>query len=377
MKKSSKIFLVIIILILICIIGIFTYKFIDFSNKDEKNNEDSKIFSIKDKEFYLFENDEDYSNEYRGMKLLEYDNTNDDYAEIYYILYDYSTDPSFYYSLKVTDEKQNNLLLEEDEHTIIGGIISIIKIKKVNLKDNIIFSLYEKESNTQQITRNVSINLSLKQDLEEKKIINQDSYFKDGVIGNIGFKYTDSKDVYFGTTSHTYSQKLEGENFSVPIKSQYGNYFIQEEHIEFYYNKNVNNLSLEEAFNYTNLINSTLGQYGLSDIYGLQLAGKEDENVIIMSFDEVIKLCQGKTINKNGKRYSKEDFLDYFASITMTKDADLTIGDGIKAIKYHVEANNFQEYLFIYKDNIYTLKVPINERTKTITQTFLSSLTRN
>lgn len=375
MKKSSKIFLVIIILILICIIGIFIYKYIDFSNKEERNNEDSKIFSIKDKDFYLFENDENYSSEYRGMKLLEYDNTNNDYAEIYYILYDYSTDPSFYYSLKITDKMQNNLLFEEDEHTIIGGIISRVKIKKVNLKDNIIFSVYEKESHEQKITKNVSLDLNLQQDLEEKKVINQNSYFKDGVIGDIGFKYIDSKDVYFGTTSHAYSQKLNGENFSVLVKSQYGNHFIEEDHIEFYYNKNVNNLGLEEAFNYTNLINSTLGQYGLSDIYGLQMAN--DPNAIIMSFEEVVKLCQGKIINKNGKKYSQEDFLDYFSSITMTKDADVIIGDGINAIKYHVESNNYYEYLFIYKDNIYTVKVPINERVKPIVKTFISSLTRN
>lgn len=66
-------------------------------------------YSIKDKDFNLYKNEDDTRYEdYRGIKLLEYDNSNNDYAEIYYISYDYTIDPSFYYTLEITDESNED-----------------------------------------------------------------------------------------------------------------------------------------------------------------------------------------------------------------------------------------------------------------------------
>ena len=148
MKKISK-FIIIIFILMIIVLGVVTYFYINIKDKDKTNSNqllsETGIYSIKEKNFYLFEDENDRSEEYRGIKLLEYDNSNNDYAEIYYILYDYSTDPSFYYTLEITDEDDNSLLIDEKkEQQIIGGIVSTAKIKKLSLGKKIVFSVFEK-----------------------------------------------------------------------------------------------------------------------------------------------------------------------------------------------------------------------------------------
>ena len=334
-------------------------------------------YSIKDKDFNLYKNEDDtrYEN-YRGIKLLEYDNSNNDYAEIYYISYDYTTDPSFYYTLEITDESNKNLLIEgEKEQQIIGGMVSAVKIRKINENHKINFSVFEKniEGN---IVNSAQIQIDLKKDLEEKVKIDQRTNLKSGKLGDVSFQYIDSEYTYFGTTEHAYSDKLVGETASLPIKIQYGNRLIPEEHIEFLCYKNVNKLSLEEALESLVLINNNFGQYGLSDIYGMDITDKQGQviDTVTISFDEMIKLCNGLTIEKAGKEYTKESF-ERFEEITMVKDKNVEIGNKIDAIKYYFESNEDEEsYMFIYKDNIYDIRIPTNKRIDDEVQLFLDSI---
>lgn len=346
--------------------------------KVENRVEETKSYSIENKKVYLFEeNENNVEEEYRGFSLLEYKDTND-YAEIYYILYDYTTDPSFYYSLKVTDESENNLLLNKKEEQITGGIISTVKIRKVSLDSKINFEVFEKESN--KINNSTKLELDLSKDLVGIEKIKQTENLKDGKIGNVEFKYIDDEYVYFGTTEHAYSKKLVGEAFSLPVKVQYGNKLVSQEHIEINCEKNVNNLSLEQAFESLSLIDETFGQYGLSDIYGMNILDKKGEEVIgevILTFDQVMKLCAGEKIEVDGKEYTKETFNE-FAHIKMLKDEDVVIGDGIKTIKYHFDNGDvYNYYMFIDEENIYYVKVPMEERISEETEEFLKSLKFN
>ena len=375
MNKSKKIF--IFVALIAIIVGLITYL---YTKKTNETNNENQVYSIKNKNFYLYEESE-RDEEYRGIKLLEYDNSASDYAEIYYILYDYTTEPSFYYTLEIKDESNKNLLLDgANEQKIVGGMISSVKIKKQNLNENIIFYVYEKNEETASIEDSANAKISLKNDLEAKKIIDQAKNLKEHNLDGVSFKYIDHEYIYFGTTSHAYSDRLIGENCSIPIKSQYGNYLMNEEHIDFSYDKNVNNLSLEEAYESLYLINKNMGQYGLSDVYGLYRSNSEGEHIetIIVSFEEMINLCKGQTITVNGKDYNKKLFEDGFATISMYKDDEVEIGNGIKAIKYHYENNEHMEnYIFVHKDNIYEISVPKNNRTTKEVQRFLESLKIN
>lgn len=345
------------------------------------NEENKKVYSIKDKKIYLYEDTNDIYEDYRGIKLLEYDNSNNNYAEIYYILYDYTTDPSFCYTLEITDELNNSLLVEnKKEQQIVGGIVSTVRIRKLSLDNKINFSVFEKDAETNNIVNSSQTQINLNKDLEEKIKINQSSNLNDGKLGEVNFKYIDSENVYFGTTSHYYSEKLVGEDCSLPIKVQYGNYLVSEEHIEFSCYKNVNNLSLEKAFESLVLINENFGQYGLSDVYGMDITDEKGEliDTVIITFEEMIKLCNGLTIEKDGKKYTKESF-EGFAEMPMVKDKEVEIGTGINAIKYYFrldgdnERDNYQ-YMFIYNDNIYNIRVPINKRIDNEIQQFLDSV---
>lgn len=395
-KKQIK-FITFIIIIILIIIAIGIYFYVSKNTKEEnlnssnettyKNTQASeeiqtkgKIHSIKEKEFYLFDDANVRSEEYRGMKLLEYDDTNSNYAEIYYVLYDYTTEPSYYYTLEITDESNNNLLISgKTEQQITGGVVSTVKIKKLSLDTKINVSIFEKYEETNNITNSSKIQIDLENDLEEIEKIDQNINLKDGNLGDVNFNYIDSENVYFGTTSHTYSQNLVGENCSLPIKIQYGNYLVAEEHIEFSYDKNVNNLNLEQAFESLTLINKTFGQYGLSDVYGMDITAQQGEviDTVIIDFDEMMKLCNGSSIEKDGKYYTKNSF-SVFSTMTMIKDKDVEIGEGIKSIQYHFETNDeFEYYMFVYKDNIYNIRIPINSRIDDEIQQFLDSLELN
>lgn len=379
MKKISKF---IVIILMIIVLGVATYFYINITNKVKTNSNqllsETGVYSIKEKDFYLFEYENDRNEEYRGIKLLEYDNSNNDYAEIYYILYDYTTDPSFYYTLEVTDEANNSLLIEgEKEQQIIGGIVSTARIKKLSLDQKFNFSIFEKIEEINSISNNAQIQIDLEKDLEEKVKIDQSSNIKEATLGDINFKYINDEHVYFGTTSRAYSTELTGNNFSVPIKSQYGNYLISEEHIEFACEMNVNNLTLEDAFEKNALINQNVGQYGLSDLYGMDIYDKQGQlkETVVINFEEMIDLCNGKTININGKQYTRNSF-EVYADVQMIKDQEVEIGNGIKAIKYHFEENEeYANYMFTYKNRIYYITVPNNERTEKIVKQFLDGLT--
>lgn len=381
MKKLMNILLIIIV---IAVVAGGVYFVINNKETEEPKTEkraeniieETKSYSIENKKVYLFEeNENDVEEEYRGFSLLEYKDSND-YAEIYYILYDYTTDPSFYYSLKVTDESGNNLLFDnEKEEQVIGGIVSIVKIKKVSLDSKINFEVLEKEAN--KINNSAKLELDLSKDLADIEKIKQTGNLKNGKIGNVEFKYIDDEYVYFGTTEHSYSQKLVGESSSLPVKVQYGNKLVEQEHIEFNCEKNVNNLSLEKAFESLSLIDEEFGQYGLSDIYGMNILDKKGEEVIsevILTFDQVMKLCAGEKVEVDGKEYTKEIFNE-FVTIKMIKDEDVVIGDGIKAIKYHFDNGDvYDYYMFIDEENIYYVKVPMEERISEETKEFLKSL---
>jgi len=247
----------------------------------------------------------------------------------------------------------------------MGGIASSVKIKKTDLNSVITFSIFEKERESGQILKNSRREVDLSKELQKIKKIDQTVDLKNGKLGDMSFKYIDSDDVYFGETAHAYSEKLVGENASFPLKSQYGNYLLLEDNIEFSYDKNVNELSLEDAFEKLSLINKTFGQYGLSDVYGMDILDKNGEilDTVIITFDEIIQLANGKTINKNRKEYTKKSFEDTLGKISMIKDENVQIGNEIDAIKYHYDNDDGCDYyMFTYKDNIYTLKVPESEK---------------
>jgi hypothetical protein len=373
MKKYGKI---IFVIVLIIVIGLVVY----FSKenkediKDKQQSSAGEVYAINHKEFYLNENNQEDENS--GMKLLEYDNTPGSYAEIYYIFYDYDVDPSYYYTLEITDNSGNSLLLNNEVETLFGGIVTSVRIQKISLDKTINFSISERDYETENISKSAKLQVNLADALETKIEIDQSENLKNGKLGDISFNYVDDEYVYFGTTAHTYSENLVGENCSLPIKGQYGNALMLEDYIEFSYDKNVNNLTLDEAFEALALITKTVGQYGLSDVYGMDITDENDEiiDTVIIDYNDMIKLCNGETIVKNKKEYTKDSFATY-AELTMVKDTEVELANGITAIKYHYEEGNIEDYyMFVYNGNIYQISLPVDARISTEIQQFLSSL---
>ena len=398
MKKGIVILLIVLVLVGFGFLFLRNNKSIHETENDisqEENSEveeyystgEKKAFSIKDKDFDLYEDDEFKNQEYSGVKLLEYDNSNEDYAEIYYVLYDYTTDPSYGYWIEITDNSSRSLLLSgEKRENIIGGMVISTKIKKQDFNEKINILVYEniEDENEKEVERTYSAQtqIDLNQDLEEMIKIDRSADLIGARIGDVDFQYIGDDDVYYGTTQHAYSTRLVGETYSLPIKVQFGNRLVYPEHIDFWCEKNVNQLTLEEAFEALVLINGEAGQYGLSDVYGLDIMDNRGEliDTVLVDFDDMLKLCKGETIEIDGKEYQKEDF-DTFAEMIMQKEADVEIGNGIKAIKYYFGEDKTElteeHYMFASGDSIYYIRVPVNERIEDEIQSFLDYLKLN
>lgn len=350
---------------------------------DEQDEEESykfeefeDVYSIEDKDFYLYDDSFIIEDEHRGFKLLEYDNSNKDYALIYYIFYDYTTDPSYYYALQITDSGLNSVLLDEKnqqekEERIIGGTISTAKIKKVDLNSKIIITVSEKIENNTSYKKEAKIEIDLSKDLVQKEKIEQNNIEQEKLM-DASFLYIYDEYFYKGDILHAYSTNLIGENVSIRLKAQFGNKLIDYSHIDFSAEKNVNNLNLNQAFEDYKLITENMGQYGLSDVYGLDIANGNE--IVLVNFDEMKNLAKGQTITKNGKNYSKKDF-SIFDGISIEKVSDEIIGNNIKTVKYVTPGEEDSVfYMFIYKGNIYTVKVPTDNRVKEEVQNFLDSI---
>lgn len=331
------------------------------------------VYTISDCDFDLFEDDDRDG----GIKIFEYDDSNEDYAEIYYVSYDYTTDPSYKYTLEITDESNKSVLYNnKKEENVIGGIVSKVKIKKLTLKEKITFSIFEKNSETNEIYDDAKIQIDLSKKLKVKEKIDKSSKIVSRTLGDVKFKCIYDEYEYFGTTSHSYSKNLIGENCSFSVNTQYGDRLINEEHIEVSYDKNVNNLSLEKAFENLNLITSNVGQYGLSDVYGMDIYDKKGEHqkTVVITFEDMIDLCNGLTIEKDGEKYTKDSF-ETNAEMSLLKDEMVEIGKGIQALKYHYSTDESVEYyMFEYNNNIYYIRIPKDEKVNDEVKLFLDSL---
>lgn len=143
-------------------------------NKVEKVKLGEKIYSIENKDFY-FDNEEE--SEFSGIKLYEYDNTNSEYAEIYYCLKSYGTEEAYSYIFEAKNEDGESLLLNDransiTERNIIGGEISSVKIdkEKVGSKINItIKEMYEHSARSRTLEREAKATIDLAKDLKEQE----------------------------------------------------------------------------------------------------------------------------------------------------------------------------------------------------------------
>ena len=349
----------------------------------QKVSLDEKVYSIEDKDFYFDDEEEEEEN---GIKLYEYDNTNSNYAEIYYNLMSYTTDPSYSYIIEAKNEEGKSLLLNERENSIseremIGGITSYIKIDKENLGSKIYITvkeMYEHSAKSRTIERQATTTIDLSKDLEEQKKVDFTSSTAAYELEDIKFEtYKDEK--IDKNTYMPYSSNCKGTSYSIGVSAQYGNRIISEEHIEFYAINNINNLSLNEAFDTEIKILENIGDYGLLDKYKIYVSNGSGEitNEFEITFEEMKELLEGKEVNINGKRISAQDISNDEDNIKLGESSNVTIANGIKAIKYNYKNETDRtKYMFILNGYIYYINVPNAPRYETNVNLFLNSLTQ-
>lgn len=347
----------------------------------EKVSLDKKVYSIENKDFYF---DDDEQDEYSGIKLYEYDNTEDKHAKIYYCLYSYTTDPSYSYKIEAKTEDGESLLLNDrdnsvSEREVIGGVTSAIRIdkEKIGTKINItVKEMCEHSANSRTLEKQAKITLDLSKDLKEQEKVDIKSSTASFELE--GFTFETYKDDKVSKSTYTmYSPNCKTVAYSIELATQYGNRFVSEEQIQFSALNNVNNLSLDEAFEIEKQIEENIGNYGLADKYKIYTSNGSGDitSEFEVTFEELRNLIDGKESNINGKRVSLQDITDGSEKLKYGESSKVTLGKGITAIKYNYkQETNITRYMFMKGDYIYYLSVPSDDRYKDNVELFLDSL---
>lgn len=359
-------------------------------------NLDDEVYSItsENKHFYFDdeeesknsteddENDED--TEDVGIELYEYDNSKDDYAELYYQIFSYNTDSKYSYVVKVEDETGESVLVNDranaiSEDTITPGGIESIKINKdtgstLNIT---IREMYEHSAKSRTVEREAKVTLNLNEDLEKQEKIDVSSSKSSYELGDMKFE-TYKEDKASKTTSTTYSTNCKIVTYEIDLSVQYGNEIISDGIIEFKSLTNINELSLDDAFSIESEIEEKIGDYGLSDKYEIEVSnGSGDVTTKYeITFEQMQDLLDGKEANTSKKKIKLEDIaVSEDDTKTVSESTKVKIGNGINAIKYTYKGDsNATYYMFIVNENIYYISVPNGDRYEDNVNIFLDSL---
>lgn len=348
----------------------------------EKTSIEDKVYSIENKDFYFEDGEE---SEDTGVKLYEYDNTNSKYAKIYYVLKSYQTDPSYNYTIEAKSENGESLILNDRDNKIsqrevTGGVTSFIKIDKERLGskiDIVVKEMVEYSSSTKTVARQGEATIDLNKDLKEQKKINFKNNTASYELGNIKFEIY-KEDNVSKETYQSSSPTCNREISFIQMATQYGNKMVFEENIQFYNVKNVNNLSLDEAFKIEKKIEETVGSYGLQDTYKVFASNGSGEitNEYTITFEDMKDLIEGKDVSTGGKKISAKDISDGEGNLKVKSNSKTTI-NGITAIKYDYKTESDRTYyMFIENGYIYYISVPNGEKYEESVNIFLDSLTK-
>lgn len=201
MKKKIGLIIVFVVVLILVVWGYRMLKYdethkilMSYRSKKSVIVEEGKVLSI--------------AKETNGMNLLEYDNTNQEYAQIYYIYSDYSTDPSLHYYIDVKNENNDSILIHganDENGNLACGWISSMKIHKSNLSQKIYLFITEELETNHQVLRSEEIELDLKKDLEEINHIDQSDKLEEMYLGTLKFvALNDNGNVYHGSTQRSY-----------------------------------------------------------------------------------------------------------------------------------------------------------------------------
>lgn len=363
---------------------------VEIENKVENNTTTSaekasikdKVYSIEEKDFYFQDEEE---NEFSGIKVYEYDNTNSKYAKIYYVLNSYSTDPSYNYTIEAKTEDGESLLLNDrdnsiSEREVMGGVTSFIKIDKEKVGSKIditVKEMVEHSARSRTLERQGKVTIDLNKDLKEQEKVDFKNNTASYQLEDIKFEtYKDdkiNKDTYQSASSN-----CDRTSYSIGISTQYGNRIVSEEYIQFYTVNNINNLTLDDAFAIERKIEEKIGNYGLLDKYTVFASNGSGEitNEYNITFEDMKNLIEDKDISANGKKISARDISDGEGNLKLGTSSKVTI-NGITAIKYNYKTEpDTSYYMFIENGYIYYITAPNGERYEENVNLFLNSLTK-
>ena len=253
------------------------------------------------------------------------------------------------YTVEILDDKEN-IILDKNIVYLVGGFKTDVILKELDNNTKLKINIYEENDEGKVLSKGTT-NLDLAKDLIKPK--NNTVKFSSVQWKDLKFKYKETAKVektdYDDIHNISFSYKdidLDYVQFMINIRSEKDEIGITDI-------RQLANIAIKSGNIYLSPRNGIVTYAVL----------KEDEQEIEnlgFTFNEVVKLLEGRNITKNGRTYTKEDLssdgIEYSNKI---ENVSLDNGN-IKAVKILNKTSNLNIYMFKIRDNIYWIEVPSN-----------------
>ncbi len=286
-------------------------------------------------------------------------------TKLYMKLDNYTTDPSFNYTLEILDIN-NESLLAKDTEFLQGGIYKTILFKKIDTNQTITLNFYEqiKDDDEKIVT---TAKASYKLDLSKLKQTNnkEKSHYTNRVdFFKLSFICWSDDEEYEKMLNE--STAGNGDYVGIPIKN---NDEISE-YIQIRRYKNIFNDSLEKLVEKLKLYEYA-GGYGLEKTHIIFDGDKEYE----VSDEEFLEYAKKGYINIDGKKINLPK--DTIHDVTYTDEKEITI-DGNKAYTWTQYYGYYTtKYIMILDGYVYEIDCPNNMDDAEYVEEFINSLKIN
>lgn len=251
------------------------------------------------------------------------------------------------YTIEILDENEN-IILDKNIVYLLGGLKTDVVLRELDNNAKLKINIYEENDKGKVLSKGTT-NLDLAKDLIKSK--NNAVYFSSIQWKDLKFKYKETAKVektdYDDIHNISFSYKdtdLDYVQFMINIKSE------------------KDEIGISDIRQWANIVIKS-GNIYLSPRNGIvtYAVPKEDEEEIEdlgFTFNEMMRILNGNSIPKNGRTYTKDDFLgDGIEYSNNIENVSLDNGN-IKAVKVLNKTSNLNIYMFKISDNIYWIEVP-------------------
>lgn len=285
----------------------------------------------------------------------------------------YSTEPGMKYYVEILDDN-GNVILENNIEAVIGGVPTDVIFQKIDFNKKLAINIYRTYYG--EIEDKETIALDLEKDLVKKSEITDVSKVSQK-FRDIEFEYPEESEID-KKEELAYNEYTEEEAlyyFFIGLKKNVGNESIIDNLISIHSYKNLYNENLETVVENINKL-EYIGRKGIKKEYKFWSIMENDlEEDLILSYEQVLDLADGKEVNVNGTIVNAQMLGDSLHDIKVEdkKQVKIDSKNAITWLETYAEECR-RKYVFIVDGYIYEISCPTDFENQDTVEEFIDSI---